>query len=71
MRLCSFHASGGKAAILVNILSDVEKEILVDTLAKTVAELEVETLAITRGDVQTKRVVYKQVNSLTTARRES
>ena len=55
MRLCSFHASGGKAAIL----------------AKTVAELEVETLAITRGDVQTKRVVYKQVNSLTTARRES
>ena len=42
-----------EAGILVNILSDVEKEILFDTLAKTVAEL----LANTRGDVQTKRVV--------------
>ena len=56
-----------EVGILVNILSDVEKEILVDTHAKTVAEV----LANTRGDVKTKRVVYKQVNMLTTARRES
>ena len=42
-----------EAGILVNILSDVEKEILVDTHAKKVAEV----LANTRGDVKTKRVV--------------
>ena len=60
-----------EAGILVNILSDAEAKLLLETLADTIAELEIDTLKKTPGDVDTKVVVVKHDNTLTTARRES
>ena len=60
-----------EAGILVNILRDVEAKLLLKTLGVTIAEQEIDTLKNTPGDVETKVMVEKHVNTLTTARRES